>query len=120
MFGNGLGLTLVEGHLMNAFGKMAWAALILGAGLVSASNCLAEEKAVSLKAGDPAPKFVSTDDQDKEWKSADHVGKKILVLYFYPADLTGGCTKQACGFRDDMKKLADQGVEVVGVSGDAV
>src|SRR5262245_22721498 len=105
---------------MNAFGKTAWAALIVGAGLVAAGSSLAEDKSVSLKKGDQAPKFVSTDDQDKEWKSADHVGKKILVIYFYPADLTGGCTKQACGFRDDMKKLVDQGVEVVGVSGDAV
>lgn len=68
--------------------------------------------------GDPAPTFTSTDDQGKPWKSSDYVGKKILVVYFYPADMTGGCTKQACGFRDDMKKLQDQGVEVVGVSGD--
>ena len=60
-----------------------------------------------------------TDDQGKPWKSTDHVGKKIVVVYFYPADLTGGCTKQACGFRDDMKKLTDKGVEVIGVSGDS-
>ena len=38
------------------------------------------------------------------------------MVYFYPADFTGGCTKQACGFRDDNKKLTDKGVEVVGVS----
>src|SRR5207244_3505075 len=38
---------------------------------------------------------------------------------FYPADLTGGCTKQACGFRDDFKKLTDKGVTVIGVSGDS-
>jgi peroxiredoxin Q/BCP len=73
-----------------------------------------------LKVGDPAPKFTSTDDQGKEWKSGNHVGKKIVVVYFYPADLTGGCTKQACGFRDDLAKLTDLGVEVVGVSGDSV
>src|SRR5207248_828273 len=72
------------------------------------------------KVGDPAPKFESIDDTGKAWKSADFVGKKVLVVYFYPADMTGGCTKQACGFRDDMKKLADKGVEVVGVSGDSV
>ncbi len=76
--------------------------------------------AADVKVGDPAPEFSSTDDQGKPWKSTDYVGKKILVVYFYPADMTGGCTKQACGFRDDMKKLQDQGVEVVGVSGDAV
>lgn len=72
------------------------------------------------KVGDAAPVFESIDDQGKVWKSSDHVGKKIVVLYFYPADLTGGCTKQACGFRDDMKTLTDKGVEVIGVSGDGV
>jgi peroxiredoxin Q/BCP len=75
--------------------------------------------AADLNVGDPAPTFTSTDDQGKPWKSSDYVGKKILVVYFYPADLTSGCTRQACGFRDDMKKLQDQGVEVVGVSGDS-
>ena len=94
-------------------------------------NCLAALAALAVLAatlpalaevnvGDKAPAFSSTDDQGKPWKSSDYVGKKILVVYFYPADMTGGCTKQACGFRDDMKKLQDKGVEVVGVSGDAV
>lgn len=69
--------------------------------------------------GDSAPAFTATDDQGKGWKSTDYVGKKVLVVYFYPADLTGGCTKQACGFRDDMKKLQGKDVEVVGVSGDS-
>ena len=80
----------------------------------------ADAKALDLKVGDAAPAFAGTDDQGKPWKSADHIGKHIVVVYFYPADLTGGCTKQACGFRDDMAKLTDKGVEVVGVSGDAV
>ena len=75
---------------------------------------------VDLKVGDPAPKFSADDDAGKAWSSADHVGKKIVVVYFYPADMTGGCTKQACGFRDDLSKLADKNIEVVGVSGDSV
>ncbi|HUG93093.1 MAG TPA: peroxiredoxin [Planctomycetaceae bacterium] len=79
-----------------------------------------EKKPVDLKVGDEAPEFEARDDQGKSWKSGDHVGEKILVVYFYPADLTPGCTRQACGFRDDMKKLKDQGVEIVGVSGDSV
>lgn len=73
-----------------------------------------------LKVGDAVPAFEALDDQGKAWKSADHVGKKIVVVYFYPASFTGGCTKQACGFRDDQKALEEKGVEVVGVSGDAV
>ncbi len=69
--------------------------------------------------GDKAPSFQATDDQGKVWKSSDHVGKKVIVLYFYPADFTGGCTKQACGFRDNLKDLTDKGADVVGVSGDS-
>ena len=76
--------------------------------------------AVDLKVGDAAPKFAVKDDSGKDWKSDEHVGKKIVVVYFYPADMTGGCTKQACGFRDDMAKLSGKDVEVVGVSGDSV
>ena len=73
-----------------------------------------------LNVGDAAPAFEAKDDTGKDWKSADHVGKKIVVVYFYPASFTGGCTKQACGFRDDMKSLNEKDVEVVGVSGDNV
>src|SRR6188508_735953 len=76
--------------------------------------------AEEVKVGDTAPSFQAKDDTGADWKSGDHVGKKILVVYFYPADFTGGCTKQACGFRDDMSKLAGKDVEVVGVSGDSV
>ncbi|MCA9069221.1 MAG: redoxin domain-containing protein [Planctomycetaceae bacterium] len=89
--------------------------------LVLVTACTqAADKAANLKVGDAAPTFQAQDDQGKVWKSADVVGKKILVVYFYPADMTGGCTKQACGFRDDMKKLEAKDVVVVGVSGDSV
>jgi peroxiredoxin Q/BCP len=74
--------------------------------------------AQEVKVGDKAPAFEAPDETGKVWKSTDHVGKKVVVLYFYPADFTGGCTKQACGYRDNFQKLADKGVEVVGVSGD--
>ncbi len=89
----------------------AFAVCVMGFGMNAA-------RAVDV--GQKAPAFEATDDQGKTWKSADHVGKGVLVVYFYPAALTGGCTKQACGFRDDMQVLKDKGVEVVGVSGDAV
>jgi peroxiredoxin Q/BCP len=69
--------------------------------------------------GDKAPTFTATDDQGNMWKSDEHVGKKIIVVYFYPADFTGGCTAQACGFRDNLKDLSSKNVEVVGVSGDS-
>jgi len=84
--------------------------------LVSATVVAAD---VDLKVGEKAPAFEAKDDTGKLWKSADHAGK-FIVVYFYPADCTGGCTKQAQGFRDDMEKLAKQDVVVVGVSGDTV
>lgn len=77
-------------------------------------------KEVVLKVGDDAPEFSGRTDEDKLWKSKDHVGKKILVVYFYPADMTGGCTAQACAYRDALAKLKRDDVEVIGVSGDSV
>ena len=44
----------------------------------------------NLKVGDDAPTFASTDDQGNAWKSSDYVGKKIVVVYFFPAAMTGG------------------------------
>jgi len=70
-------------------------------------------------AGDQAP-LVSGKTQDgKTWKLADAVGKKVVLLYFYPKDDTPGCTKEACGLRDRMGDLAKSNVEVVGVSFDS-
>ncbi len=74
----------------------------------------------AVEVGDKAPEFEALDDSGNVWKSSEHVGKKIIVLYFYPADMTGGCTMQACGYRDKMEAFSDAGVEVVGVSGDTV
>jgi peroxiredoxin Q/BCP len=93
--------------------------LALALGILTLAGVQAADD-VKLKVGDAAPTFESMDEQGNTWKSTDHVGKKVLVLYFYPADFTGGCTKQACGFRDDMSKITDKGVEVVGISGDSV
>ncbi|HVJ86496.1 MAG TPA: peroxiredoxin [Caulifigura sp.] len=76
--------------------------------------------AAELKVGDAAPDFTVKDDQGKDWKASDHYGKNVVVVYFYPADTTGGCTKQACAYRDDLPKLKEAGIEVVGVSGDSV
>ena len=73
---------------------------------------------VNLEVGAPAPSFEAIDQDGRPWKSSDVIGKKLLAVYFYPAAHTGGCTKQACAFRDDKEELAELGVEVVGVSGD--
>jgi peroxiredoxin Q/BCP len=73
-----------------------------------------------IQVGDKSPQFAALDDSNKLWKSSDFVGDKIIVIYFYPAAMTGGCTKQACAFRDDKTKLDELDVLVVGISGDNV
>jgi peroxiredoxin Q/BCP len=96
------------------------AGLVLGALALAPAALAVEDKPADLKVGDLAPVFGVMDDQGQPWKSADHVGKKYLVLYFFPGDFTPGCTRQAQNFRDAMNKLEEKGVEVVGVSGDEV
>jgi peroxiredoxin Q/BCP len=78
-----------------------------------------DAKTTSLQVGDRAPAFESKDAAGLTWKSADQVGKKLIVVYFYPGDFTPGCTAQAKKFQENMNQLYDQGAEVVGVSGDS-
>lgn len=103
---------------MTAWKWLSFAIGILALCLVTANGAPAKEDKSELKKGDKAPSFEAKDDQGKTWKSSDHVGKKAIVVYFYPADFTGGCTKQACTYRDDMDKLTAKEIEVVGISGD--
>jgi len=89
-------------------------------GMFGTDATSAQETGKKLKVGDKAPAFTSIDEDGKTFNSSHVIGKKTLILYFYPADFTGGCTAQACGFRDDIDKLNSKGVRVVGVSGDSV
>ena len=84
--------------------------------IMSILMCGLEVSAIGLN--EPVPAFEATDDEGKVWKSTDHIGKKMVVLYFYPADMTGGCTAQACGYRDRMENFERLNAEVIGVSGD--
>jgi len=99
-------------------------ALALALGLAAGPAVLTAEdkeaKTVELNVGDKAPAFEARTDADTTWESSDRVGKKWVVVYFYPGDFTPGCTAQANAFRDAMTKLTEKGVEVVGVSGDSV
>jgi peroxiredoxin Q/BCP len=88
---------------------------ILAAGFVTSQ---AAEPSKTPKVGDKAPLIQGKDQDGKEWKLADVVGKKVVLLYFYPKDDTPGCTKQACGLRDRVGDLKKENVEVVGVSMD--
>jgi len=70
-----------------------------------------------LKEGDRAPEFGIKDQNGKEHYIADYKGKKV-ILYFYPKDLTPGCTVESCNLRDNYVQLAKNGFEVIGVSAD--
>ena len=100
---------------------LLWAGMLVICGGVGLADEPKPEFHNSERAsGESLPPWESTDEQGLPWKSSDHVGKKILVLYFYPGDFTGGCVKQAQAFREGLTKLEEQGVELVGVSGDEV
>jgi len=71
-----------------------------------------------LAAGDTAPEFTLTDQDGAPVVLADFAGSKVL-LYFYPAAMTPGCTKEACDFRDSLGSLAASGYTVLGVSRDS-
>ncbi|MGQ1786842.1 MULTISPECIES: peroxiredoxin [unclassified Saccharicrinis] len=73
-----------------------------------------------LNIGDKAPVFSAKADNGKVWKSKKYIGKKNIVVYFYPAAMTGGCTKQACAYRDDEENLNTADAIVIGISGDEV
>jgi peroxiredoxin Q/BCP len=73
-----------------------------------------------LKAGDKAPGFKLQSDQDKEVSLDQFLGKKEVVLYFYPKDNTSGCIKEACSFRDNLPDIQGKDAVVLGVSPDSV
>jgi len=72
------------------------------------------------KVGEVAPAFSGLDQTGKNVSLADYAGKSAVLLYFYPKDFTGGCTKEACGFRDRLGDLATNHVAVIGVSFDSI
>ena len=70
-----------------------------------------------LSPGDPAPDFTLPDDTGTDVSLAELRGRKVIV-YFYPAAMTPGCTKQACDFTDSLESLRAEGYEVLGISPD--
>jgi peroxiredoxin Q/BCP len=71
-----------------------------------------------LSTGDKAPDFTLDDENGKPVSLSDFAGRK-LVVFFYPAAMTAGCTKEACDFRDSQVRLQRNGYEVVGISPDS-
>ncbi len=74
---------------------------------------------MALKVGDTVPDFTAKDSSGTIFNSLAVVGKKPVVIYFYPKDDTRVCTEQACSFRDHYEDFTDLGAEVIGVSGDS-
>jgi len=97
--------------------KTNWFANLLVIGSMLFSTAAAY--AAIPKAGDTAPLFTGQDQDGKTFKLKSSIGKKIVLLYFYPKDNTPGCTKEACGFRDRLSELQTNNVEVIGVSFDS-
>jgi thioredoxin-dependent peroxiredoxin len=71
-----------------------------------------------LAPGDPAPEFTLPDADGHEVSLASLRGQRVII-YFYPAAMTPGCTKQACDFRDSRADLAGAGLTVLGISPDS-
>lgn len=86
-------------------------------GLIGTIACVLS--AAALEKGAEVPLFSAKDQDGAAWKLEEHLGKKPIVVYFYPAAMTGGCTKQACSYRDHLKG-EDPEFQVIGISGDAV
>ncbi|MFD8493486.1 thioredoxin-dependent thiol peroxidase [Amycolatopsis sp. NPDC059657] len=70
-----------------------------------------------LSPGDPAPDFTLSDSEGNKVSLSDFRGQSVVV-YFYPAAGTPGCTKQACDFRDNLAELNDAGYQILGISPD--
>lgn len=73
----------------------------------------------ALKIGDRIPNFTLPSATGETVNIEDFIGKKSLVIYFYPKDDTPGCTAESCAFRDSYEVFTDAGAEVIGISGDS-
>jgi peroxiredoxin Q/BCP len=85
---------------------------------IAISSCAQSTKVLSV--GDKAPAFKTLADDGTTWDVNNYIGKKYIVVYFYPAAMTGGCTKQACAYRDLQTEISSADALVVGVSGDNI
>src|SRR5947207_15052260 len=74
----------------------------------------------SINVGDRAPDFELESATGQKVRLSDFLGKKNVVLFFYPKDETTGCTIEACTFRDAYEDFVGVGAEVIGVSGDSL
>jgi peroxiredoxin Q/BCP len=100
-------------------GKSTLVLLTLLIALVTVSVRVMAATASGAQVGDQAPDFTLNAQDGKPVALEDFLGKKAVVLYFYPKDNTRICTKEACSFRDSYSAFTDAGAEVLGVSSDS-
>ena len=73
-----------------------------------------------MNIGDICPEFEGINQFNQSIKSKELIGKKYLVIFFYPKDFTPGCTAEVCGFRDNYEQFKELNCEVIGISADSV
>jgi peroxiredoxin Q/BCP len=88
---------------------------VFRSGIMNQNNNL-----MKIEVGSKIPSFALLDQDGNLFDINEIVGKKNLVIYFYPKDDTPGCTKEACSFRDQFEVFRDAGAEVIGISSDSV
>lgn len=96
--------------------KMHFLVIVLLLSIFSLGLFLKGDK---LKVGDIAPDFKLPDADGKIYSLSEYKGKKPVVIYFYPKADTPGCTKQACGIRDEWSEFKKNGIQVLGISVDS-
>lgn len=75
---------------------------------------------MGVSVGNKVPDFSLNDQNGQTFRLQDHLGKKSLVIFFYPKDDTPGCTIEACSFRDSHEEFIKAGAMVIGISGDSM
>jgi peroxiredoxin Q/BCP len=80
----------------------------------------AQKRDTELQIGENVPSFTLRDQDGKLFNVRDYIGKKVLVLYFYPKDESMVCTKEACAFRDEFDSFTKAGAMVIGINGGTV
>jgi peroxiredoxin Q/BCP len=94
--------------------------LVLAFMLIGFCRISQAQSGKQLQVGDNVPNFTLHNQDGKLFNVRDYIGKKVLVIYFYPKDESMVCTKEACAFRDSFNEFTKAGAMVIGVNGGTV
>ncbi len=101
------------------WGPVLWGPVLWGSS-VDRDDTTTDEDSMALKPGDPAPTFELPDEDGTSRSLTDLLAQGPVVLFFYPAAMTSGCTAESCHFRDLGAEFGKVGAQRVGISADAV